>query len=82
MKNIVVYYISVIIPFVTLLFLARTHMINPYWFVYSLGFYAIIYRTYIDGKRLADKGIIEKKDIWKMIVPGKRIRFFKDLYLR
>jgi hypothetical protein len=82
MKNIVVYYLAAFVPFVTILYLGRTHMINSYWFVCSLGFYVIIYRTYIDGKRLADKGIIEKKDIWRMIVPGRRLMFFKDLYLR
>jgi len=82
MKNIIVYYCVAIVP-VALIFLLRlTNTINTNWFVYSLCFYLLIYRTYIDGKRLSEKGLIEKKDIWKMIVPGQRFRFFKDLYLR
>jgi hypothetical protein len=82
MKNIVVYYLVVIAPAAIILLLAQTNAINSNWFVYSFCFYLFIYRTYIDGKRLADKEVIEKKDIWKMIVPGRRFKFFKDLYLR
>ena len=82
MKNIIVYYFVAIVPGAIILLLAHTDSINSNWFVYSFCFYCIIYRTYIDGKRLADKGLIQNKDIWKMIVPGQRIRFFKELYLR
>jgi hypothetical protein len=45
-------------------------------------FYALIYRTYTDGKRLAEKNIILKKDIWRMIIPGSRIEHFNELYLK
>jgi hypothetical protein len=82
MKNIVVYYFAMIVPAAVILLLAKTDMINSSWFVFSFGFYLFIYRTYIDGKRLADKGLLEKKDIWKMIIPWQRWRFFKDLYFR
>lgn len=82
MKNIVVYYILAIVPVAIIFTLSTTDMINSHWFVYSFCAYLFIYRTYIDGKRLADKGLIEKKDIWRMIIPGYRNRFFRDLYLR
>jgi hypothetical protein len=82
MKNIVVYYFVVIVPAAAIFLLAHSDMINSNWFVFSFGFYLFIYRTYIDGKRLSDKGLIEKKDIWKLIIPWQRWRFFKDLYLR
>ena len=82
MKNIIVYYFAVVVPVAVIFFLKMTNTINSNWFVYTLCFYFLVYRTYTDGKRLADKGLIEKKDIWKMIIPGKRITFFKDLYLR
>jgi len=82
MKNIIVYYFAVVVPLAVIFFLTLTNTINSYWFVYTFCFYSFVYRTYTDGKRLADKGLIEKKDIWKMIIPGKRLTFFKDLYLR
>jgi hypothetical protein len=81
MKNIIVYYFVVIVPAAIIFLLRLTDTINSIWFVYSFCFYLLIYRTYIDGKRLVDKGLIEKKDIWKMIIPWQRFRFFKDLYL-
>lgn len=82
MKNIIVYYFAMILPAAIIFYLSLTNGINSNWFVYLFGFYLFAYRTYIDGKRLADKGLIESKDIWKMIIPGRRLRFFKDLYLR
>lgn len=82
MKNIIIYYLAVVIPVAVIFYLSRTHMINSNWFVYSFLSYLFIYRTYTDGKRLADKGIIKHREIWKMIIPGQRLRFFRDLYLR
>jgi hypothetical protein len=82
MKNIGVYYFGVIAPVAIIFLLSKTDTINSHWFVYSFFFYLFVYRTYIDGKRLAHKGLIEKKDIWKLILPGYRLRFFRDLYFR
>jgi len=44
--------------------------------------YSLIYRTYIDGLRLASKGIIDKADIWKMVYNGRRFQYFKELYFK
>jgi hypothetical protein len=82
MKNIINYYILILTPLGLLIWLLRTDSINTWGFVGLLFFYSLIYRTYIDGKRLADKNIIPKKDIWKMIIPGKRLEYFKELYLK
>ena len=81
MKNIINYYILILTPLGLLIWLLRTDSINTWGFVGLLFFYSLIYRTYIDGKRLADKNIIPKKDIWKMIIPGNRFEYFKELYL-
>ncbi|MDO9274666.1 MAG: hypothetical protein Q7T92_03845 [Lutibacter sp.] len=64
------------------------HLVSKNRFNKSLGicgahfFYSLIYRTYIDGKRLADKNILQKKDSWKMMIPGSHIKYFKELYLK
>jgi hypothetical protein len=65
-----------------MIWLIRTELINSWEFMGLIFFYSLIYRTYIDGKRLVDKNIIEKKDIWKMIIPGKRLAYFRELYLK
>ena len=82
MKNIFIYYLTILTPLAIIVWLNKTELISPIYLMSFLFFYALIFRTYTDGKRLFDKNIIKKKDIWKMIIPGKRFEFFKELYLR
>jgi hypothetical protein len=82
MKNLFVYYLTILTPLGILIWLSKTDLVNPVLFVLLLFFYVLIFRTYVDGKRLSDKNIIQKKDIWKMIIPGKRFEYFKELYLK
>jgi len=82
MKNLLTYYILILVPLGILFWLNKADLINGTIFVGLILFYSIIYRTYTDGKRLADKNIIQKKDIWKMIIPGSRLEHFKELYLK
>ena len=82
MKNLFTYYLTILSPIGVLTYLSRTDLVNPTLFVLLLFFYVLIFRTYVDGKRLSDKNVIQKKDIWKMIIPGKRFEYFKELYLK
>ena len=82
MKNLFIYYLTILSPIGMLTWLSRTDLVNPTLFVLLLFFYVLIFRTYVDGKRLSDKNVIQKKDIWKMIIPGKRFEYFKELYLK
>lgn len=82
MKNLFIYYLTILSPIGVLTWLSRTDLVNPTLFVLLLFFYVLIFRTYVDGKRLSDKNVIQKKDIWKMIIPGKRFEYFKELYLK
>jgi hypothetical protein len=82
MKNLFIYYLTILLPLGILNLLSKTDLMNPTLFILLLFFYALIFRTYVDGKRLADKNIIQKKDIWKMIIPGKRFEYFRELYLK
>ncbi len=82
MKNLLTFYILILTPLGILIWLSKSDLINGPFFAGLLIFYVFVYRTYTDGKRLADKSIIHKKDIWKMIIPGKRFEYFKELYLK
>jgi len=82
MKNLFIYCFTILSPIGILIWLSRTDLVDSTLFVLLLFFYAFIFRTYVDGKRLADKNIIPKKDIWKMIIPGKHFEYFKELYLK
>ena len=82
MKNIFIYYLTILTPLAIIIWLNKTNSIDSTYFVGLLFIYLLIFRTYIDGKRLFDKNVIQKKDIWKMIIPGKHIEYFKELYLK
>ena len=82
MKNILVYYLLIFVPFGLIVWVSRIELINSSVFVLLLFLYAFVYRTYLDGYRLFKKNIIAKKDIWKMIIPGSRLQYFKELYLK
>ena len=81
MKKLIIYYLLVIAPFVTIILLGRFDFINSSQFVGLLFFYLFVYRTYLDGKKLSNKNLIPKKDIWKLSIPGKRMRYLRELYL-
>jgi len=81
MKNIFIYYLTIIAPLGIIIWLVKTDLLNSTEFVGLLFFYILVFRTYVDGKRLVDKNIIPEKDIWKMIIPGKHFEYFKKLYL-
>lgn len=78
MKNIFLYYFLFITPGILLSVSwsslpGRTALILMFSYVF-------IYRTLIDGLRLNAMGVLEKKDIWKMAVPGMRGKYLKQLY--
>ena len=69
-------------PLGGIIWMSKFDIISSGQFVGLLFFYLLIYRTYVDGKKLADKGIIPAKDIWKMIIPGKHFTYFEELYFK
>ncbi|MDG4949661.1 hypothetical protein NLM59_01880 [Weeksellaceae bacterium KMM 9724] len=82
MKSLLTYYILILAPLAVLFALKASELLGGSLFVTLLLAYALLYRTYTDGKRLADKNIIPYKDIWKIIIPGRRVKYFRDLYLK
>ena len=80
MKQLLVYYTIIILPFTILCYCFRKNMIGDDWFLISFLFYAFVYRTYIDYTRLRSKNVIEKNHFWKLFIPGFRIKYFTALY--
>lgn len=79
MKNIFAYYFSLFVPLFLLLNFWKN--LDPTLALILLVAYVFIYRTWIDGSRLYQKGLIAKEDIWKVSFNGSRINYFKALYL-
>ena len=82
MKNIKTYYIAILLPLIILFTLRKFEIITWDSSLISFLIYVFVYRTYTDGKRLLDKKIILKKDLWKILIPGTRIEYFKELYIK
>ena len=78
MENIFVYYSATLLPIPLMIWVAKSG--NSLWFTILLFTYAIIYRTLIDGWRLVDKKLIKWNEIWKLVIPSTRYKFFKSLY--
>ena len=81
MKPLLIYYFLILTPFVLLIYSTKNHLINNSWFVILLFVYVFIYRTLIDYVRLRSKNIIGKNQFWKVLLPGARIKYFRELYL-
>lgn len=78
MKNIYLYYFLFLAPGILLAvswdsLSGRTNLV-------LLGLYVFVYRSLLDGLRLNAMGLLEKKEIWKMAVPGMRGKYLKQLY--
>jgi hypothetical protein len=75
------YYLLIFAPVGLIVLLSKYEIIASNVFVLLLLIYIFVYRTYLDGYKLAKKNILPKKEIWKLIIPGKRLQYVKDLYL-
>ncbi len=84
MKNIFIYYIAIVVPFVAII-LWMKYASSPFWPIVALFLYGP-YRALTDGYRLYQKGLIDKKDIRKMFIPipfnTMLIEHFRELYLK
>ena len=80
MKNIIVYYFVILVPFFGLLFAMKRELLSEEWLAALLVFYAFIYRTLTDYYRLKSKNAITSKQFFSLLIPGSRIKYFKELY--
>ena len=82
MKNLFIYYLAILLPVAVILFVYGKEMIGFTTFLVLILAYLLVYRTWTDGSRLAAKGIISKKERWKMMLPGMHMKHFTELYLK
>jgi hypothetical protein len=80
MKNIIVYYFVILVPFFGLLIAMKRELLSEEWCIALLVFYAFIYRTLTDYYRLKSKNAITSKQFFSLLIPGSRIKYFKELY--
>jgi len=72
------YYTLIIIPFVALFFALKFELVSSILFITLLSIYWFVYRTYLDAKKLIDQNVIEKHQWWRLLIPFRRVRYFKQ----
>ena len=84
MKNLLVYYIFILVPILFMVWWVIQHSDNPYLFVLLLLLYALVYHPIIDGVRLRQKNLITKSEAIKLFIPFNNILrdHFLELYFR
>jgi hypothetical protein len=80
MIPLLIYYLKILLPLIALVLCSQRDLIDGHIAMWTILCYVFLYRTYIDGKRLTQKGVMVKKDVWKLVIPGVRVTYFKDLY--
>ncbi|MFD2517309.1 hypothetical protein [Salinimicrobium flavum] len=80
MKNLILHLFAIFTPAVLLA--VTWKLMIPEVALALLFAYVFVYRTWLDGSRLYQKGLIPKRDIWKIVYNGDRANHFKELYLR
>jgi hypothetical protein len=81
MKNLIVYYMALFIPLLLLIAVFQYGLLPSWLSISILLGYVLVYRTFLDGQRLIEKGLIKKEDRWKVITHGLRAKYFRELYL-
>jgi len=76
MRRLVFYYSAILFPLLLCFYLMH---IGYHW-AWLLILYYIPYRVITDGLRLHRKGLIEREEFWKLIIPGWRLGYTRALY--
>jgi len=80
MKRLVTFYFLILLPVPVFYWLGK-HNYNMEFTITILA-YASIYRTITDGVKLAQMGLIKRNEIWKLLLPFSRAKYFKELYFQ
>ncbi|MCM4160135.1 hypothetical protein FHG64_09910 [Antarcticibacterium flavum] len=81
MKKLSIYYIALFFPLLLLAAVFQKSLLPAWLSISLLLLYVLLYRTWLDGQRLIDKGLINKQERWKVITHGLRAKYFRELYL-
>jgi len=79
MKNLLYYYMQILLPIPLIALFAAMDL--TWIFLTFFIFYVLIYRPIIDGDKLVRKGLMNRSNRWKLLLPFWHIKYFKELYL-
>ena len=77
MSRLLNYYILILAPLILIYPLVKLENTSlMIWFLFAY----VIYIGFIDGRRLIDKGILKKKELWKSFIPFYNSQYTRELY--
>jgi hypothetical protein len=80
MRSLFFYYLfAMIIP--AFLMLSLLHFNFKEGFIVTLALFIFLYRPLLDSKKLFNKGVMKRAEIWKLVIGYGHIKWFKELYL-
>ena len=79
--NRIVFWALCIIPFVSIVLIAKSKAVDPLWPILGIIIYALYYRPFLHINRLMKLGAIEEKDAWRLFIPFYSARYMKVLWL-
>ena len=81
MRNLLVYYLAILVPFIGIILAGKQGLVSPEWFLFDLFFYVFVYRQATDLWRLRSKGVITKITIADAFNYFLQVKHFRALYL-
>ncbi len=80
MRSLFFYYLfAMIVP--AFLMLSLLHFDFKEGFIVALALFIFLYRPLLDSSKLINKGVMERAEIWKLVIGYGHIKWFKELYL-
>lgn len=76
MKQLLTYYFAILLPLPLLAWSAFND--TTMFAILLLSYY--LYRSFLDGRRLVEKQLISKQELWKAFIPFWTSMFFRQLY--
>ncbi len=80
MKNILAYYFLVLFPILLIYWIGISE--RPILLAIAILLYWFPYRTIIDGTKLIMRGVIDPKNVWKLLLPGSTIGYSRELFFQ
>jgi hypothetical protein len=80
LKNIIVFYLLVLVPLILLAIGIMNHFISKGFFFAAIFIYALLYHPLISGLRLLALGKIKKSELWLNFIPFWNQKYFKLLF--
>lgn len=78
MNKLLKYYILILSPFPLIMIYFFKGGDAVVFLIFLLLYY--VYRVVIDGQRLIEKKILTKNEVYKLLIPFYRSRYFRQLY--